>query len=127
VATIVARAQNRDAMQVIMTRCYEAAAKLSTAEAMARLEAERVPCGVVVAPEDLPDDPHVQAIGLFQESDDPVVGRVRRPRHPARFGATPADLGASAPALGQHTDEVLGELGFGAAEIGRLRDSGSVS
>jgi crotonobetainyl-CoA:carnitine CoA-transferase CaiB-like acyl-CoA transferase len=126
VATIVERAQNRDFMQVIMSRCYEAAAKLSTEEAMARLEAERVPCGVVIAPEDLPDDLHARAIGLFEESVDPVVGRVRRPRHPARFSSTRSELGAVAPALGQHTDEILAELGLG-GETARLRAEGAVS
>jgi crotonobetainyl-CoA:carnitine CoA-transferase CaiB-like acyl-CoA transferase len=112
-------------MQVIMGRCYEAAAKLSTEEAMQRLEAERVPCGVVVAPEDLPDDPHAQAIGLFEENVDPVVGRVRRPRHPTRFSATPSALGSIAPGLGEHTDEVLAELGL-AGDIERLRAGGAV-
>jgi crotonobetainyl-CoA:carnitine CoA-transferase CaiB-like acyl-CoA transferase len=126
VATIGERARNRDVMQVIMARCYEAASRLSTEAAMARLEAERVPCGVVVEPADLPDDPHVQAIGLFEDSVDPVVGRVRRPRHPGRFGATPADLAGPAPALGQHTDEILAELGL-ADEVDRLRADGVVS
>jgi crotonobetainyl-CoA:carnitine CoA-transferase CaiB-like acyl-CoA transferase len=126
VATIAERARHRDVMQGIMARCYEAASRLSTAEAMERLEAQRVPCGVVVAPEDLPDDPHARAIGLFEDSVDPVVGRVRRPRHPARFGATPSALGGAAPALGQHTDEILTELGLG-AEIERLRADGVVS
>jgi crotonobetainyl-CoA:carnitine CoA-transferase CaiB-like acyl-CoA transferase len=126
VATIAERARNRDVMQGIMGRCYEAASRLSTAEAMERLEAQRVPCGVVVAPEDLPDDPHAQAIGLFEDSVDPVVGRVRRPRHPARFGTTPSELGGNAPALGQHTDEILAELGLG-DETERLRADGAVS
>jgi crotonobetainyl-CoA:carnitine CoA-transferase CaiB-like acyl-CoA transferase len=126
VATIAERARNRDVMQEIMARCYEAAARLSTEEAMARLEAQRVPCGVVVAPEDLPADPHAQAIGLFEERVEPVVGRVRQPRHPTRFGSTPAELGGPAPALGQHTDEILGELGL-ADEVARLRAEGIVS
>jgi crotonobetainyl-CoA:carnitine CoA-transferase CaiB-like acyl-CoA transferase len=126
VATIAERARNRDVMQEIMARCYEAAARLSTEEAMARLEAQRVPCGVVVAPEDLPADPHAQAIGLFEERVDPVVGRVREPRHPTRFGTTPAELGGPAPALGQHTDEILGELGL-ADEVARLRADGVVA
>ena len=93
---------------------------------MARLDAEREPCCVVIAPEELPDDPHAQASGLFEESVDPVDGRVRRPRHPARFGGTRAELGEVAPALGQHTDEILGELGLG-ADVARLRGEGAVS
>lgn len=126
VATITERAKNRDVMQEIMARCYEAASRMSTEEAMARLEAERVPCGVVVAPEDLPKDPHAQAIGLFEESIDPVVGHVRRPRHPTQFSETPARLGACAPALGQHTDEVLAELGLAEATAD-LRAAGVVA
>ena len=126
VATIAERARNRDAMQPIMARCYEAAAKLSTEEAMARLEAERVPCGVVIAPEDLPDDPHAVAIALFEDSHDPVVGRIRRPRHPSRFSGTPADLAGPAPALGQHTDEILAEIGLG-DRAASLRASGAVA
>jgi crotonobetainyl-CoA:carnitine CoA-transferase CaiB-like acyl-CoA transferase len=35
------------------------------------------------------------------------------PRHPTQFGTTPASLGFGAPALGQHTDEILNELGLG--------------
>jgi crotonobetainyl-CoA:carnitine CoA-transferase CaiB-like acyl-CoA transferase len=126
VATITERARNRDVMQVIMARCYASAATLTTAEAMARLEAERVPCGVVIAPEDLPADPHARAIGLFEDAEDPAVGRVRRPRHPSRFSATPAELGATAPGLGQHTDEILTELGLG-GEVERLRAAAVVS
>ena len=65
-------------------------------------------------------DPHVQAVGLLEESDHPVAGRLRQPRHPARFGGTPAALGGPAPTLGQHTDAILAELGLD-AEIASLR------
>ena len=90
--------KNRDFMQGSWTRCYEAAATLTTEEAMRRLEAERVPCGVVLAPADLADDPHAKAIGLFVEQVDPVVGRVRLPRHPDQFLGTPSELGGRARA-----------------------------
>ena len=126
VATMVARATNRDAMTAMMDRIYDAASQLPTAVAMERLEAERVPCGVLTAPADLPADPHAVAMGLFVELDDPVAGRVRLPRHPTRFAATPAAIGGPAPALGEHTDEVLTELGL-ADRIGDLRASASVA
>lgn len=126
VATIVERAQHPELTREIMDRCYAVAATMSTAEAIGRLEAERVPCGVVLAPAELVDDPHARAIGLFEESEDPAVGRVRRPRHPSRFGLTPSALGGPAPGLGQHTDEVLTEIGLG-DRIETLRATGTVA
>ena len=96
----------------MMNECYEVAATLSTDEAMARLNGQRVPCGVVLSPAELVDDPHAREIGLFVERDHGVVGRLRLPRHPILFGVTPAELGAGAPALGQHTDEILAEIGL---------------
>ncbi len=126
VATMVARMTNRDAMRRMMECVYAAAELLPTVVAMERLEAERVPCGVLTPPADLPDDPHAVAIGLFEQVDDPAAGRVRLPRHPTRFGATPAAIRGPAPALGQHTDEILAELGLG-DRITDLRAGGAVA
>src|SRR6185369_3106367 len=126
VATMVARMTNRDAMRQMMERIYAAASLLTTREAMTRLEAERVPCGELIAPADLPDDPHALAMGLFEELDDPAAGRIRLPRHPTRFATTPAAIRGPAPSLGQHTDEILGELGL-ADRIDELRANASVA
>ena len=126
VATMAARAQHPERMREIMDRLYTASAQLPTAEAMARLEAERVPCGVITPPAALPDDPHARAVGMFVDSEHPVAGRVRLPRHPTQFGATPAALGGPAPTLGEHTDAILAGLGL-AAEIPRLRAAGTVA
>jgi crotonobetainyl-CoA:carnitine CoA-transferase CaiB-like acyl-CoA transferase len=93
---------------------------------MARMEAERVPCGVVLSPAQLADDPHVRAIGLLVDSVHPVVGRIRQPRHPVRFDGNPATLGAPAPGLGAHTDMVLGEIGLG-EQTQALRAAGVVA
>jgi crotonobetainyl-CoA:carnitine CoA-transferase CaiB-like acyl-CoA transferase len=120
IATIVQRMAQREVTAQIMRRCYDAAATMSTADAISRLEAEQVPCGVVIAPEDLAADPHAAAIGLLVDSESPTVGRLRQPRHPTQFGALRPALGGPAPTLGQHTDEILGELGFG-ARIDALR------
>lgn len=126
IATIAQRSQHRELSGQMMQRCYAAAEQLGTAEAMARLEAENVPCSVVTAPEDLPNDPHAQAIGLFEYSTHPVTGNVRLPRHPAQFTATPAALAGPAPALGEHTDAVLGELGL-AEHTTAWREAGIVA
>ena len=126
VATMAARAQHPERMREIMARLYAASALLPTAEAMARLEAERVPCGVITPPAKLADDPHARAVGMFVDSKHPVAGRVRLPRHPTQFGATPAALGGPAPALGEHTDEILTGLGL-AAQIPGLRAAGTIA
>jgi crotonobetainyl-CoA:carnitine CoA-transferase CaiB-like acyl-CoA transferase len=55
---------------------------------MAALEAARVPCGVVLSPADLADDPHAAEIGLLVDDVHPIAGAIRQPRHPALFGAT---------------------------------------
>jgi crotonobetainyl-CoA:carnitine CoA-transferase CaiB-like acyl-CoA transferase len=126
VATIGERMQHRDLTRVIMDRCYATARTLTTAEAMQRLEARRVPCGVVLSPAELAADPHVQAIGLLVDSEHPTAGRLRQPRHPAQFPATPARLGGPAPTLGQHTDEILDGAGLG-DQVRELRQAGIVA
>ena len=113
VATIAQRVQHPEISKRMMEEVYVVAATLTTDEAMARLEAQRVPCGVVLSPAQLVDDPHARAVKMFVEQDHPVAGRVRLPRHPNQFLGTPAELGGPAPALGEHTDELLAELGLG--------------
>ncbi len=126
VATIAERIRHRDVLEPILDMCYARAANLSMAEASARLEAERVPFAMILSAEELPEDPHAQAMGLFVEADHDIVGRTRLPRHPTNFSATPATLRGSSPALGQHTDELLAELGL-AGSIADLRERGVVA
>lgn len=90
-------------------------------EWMARLEAHDVLCAPVNRYADLPDDPQVRASGMIVEQEHPRAGRFRTLATPIRFSATPGTIRTPAPALGEHTEAVLGEAGLSAAEIARLR------
>ena len=124
--TIQARNQNRDFVAEVMTTIYAIAETTTVADAMAALEAETAPCGVVLSPAELTEDRHAVAVALFEIHEHPQSGRVRHPRHPAQFGATPAVLAGRAPMLGEHTDEVLGELGVDDARLAELRAAGVI-
>ncbi len=67
-----------------------------------------IPACKVNAIEDLMTDPHLQAVGLFQQAEHPTEGTLTTCRFPVRFGRTPADVRCLAPNLGEHGQEVLG-------------------
>jgi crotonobetainyl-CoA:carnitine CoA-transferase CaiB-like acyl-CoA transferase len=126
VATISERVQHRELTSELIDMCYAHAANMSMDEATARFEAERVPFSMILSPAELVDDPHAVAVGLFEVHPHHVVGRARLPRHPTQFSATPARLELGSPALGEHTDAILGELGLG-EQVGALRAAGVVA
>jgi crotonobetainyl-CoA:carnitine CoA-transferase CaiB-like acyl-CoA transferase len=126
IATVGERIKNREVLAPVMDMVYAMAANLTMDEATVRFERERVPFSMILTPEQLTRDPHAVAIGMFVESEHHIVGRTRLPRHPAQFGATPATLTGDSPALGQHTDEILTELGLG-DEIATLREKAVVT
>jgi len=101
--------------------------EIPAAEAIARLEAEDVPCGPVHEPDEVASDPQIVAAGCFEEGEHPVLGRIRQPRPPARFETTPSELRRSAPSLGEHADEILAEIGIDEAARADLRAKGVVA
>ncbi len=112
IATMAQRRMNRDVLDPIIDMCYAMAANLTQAEATARFERERVAFAMVLSTAEIVNDPHALAIGMFTEFEHPTAGRARLPRHPTNFHSTPAALGRLAPDLGEHTDEVLTQLGL---------------
>jgi len=99
----------------------------TSAEWLARLEAEDVPCAPVLSREEVIADAQVAANELIVESDHPQAGRMRQPRPAARFERTPAEIRSPAPLLGEHTDAVLTELGISPEQLAALRAAGVVA
>jgi crotonobetainyl-CoA:carnitine CoA-transferase CaiB-like acyl-CoA transferase len=123
-ATVEKRMANFDEMQGLLDDAY---AGFTTDEICDRLEAEDVPYSRINSREAVVDDPQVRAMGALVELQHPAGGAMRQPRPPGQFHDTPAGLHRASPGLGEHTDEVLAELGRTAAEIAALRDAGVVS
>ena len=88
-----------------------------------RLDAADVPCAPVLRRGEVMNNPQVVNNRMIEEFDQPMLGRVRQPRPAARFDATPARIGGPAPAIGEHTDSILAELGFSAQEIATLKNT----
>jgi len=98
----------------------------SSAEWIRELEAAGVPVGPVNQIGDMLVDPQVAAREMVIEVDHPRAGRTRALGMPIKFSETRADLGRPAPLLGQHSREVLDQLGYSAAEIAALHQARAV-
>jgi len=97
-----------------------------TAEWVRRLEAATVAAGPVYEFDEVFADPQVRHLGLVAEVEQPGAGRVRFLGFPGHASATPPRIERPAPLLGQHTAEVLRELGLADEEIDRLAAAGVI-
>jgi crotonobetainyl-CoA:carnitine CoA-transferase CaiB-like acyl-CoA transferase len=111
---------------VISERVGAWIAERSSDEAIAAFESARVPAGPVYRPRQTLDDPHVKAGGFFTEIDFPGIGKAPVAATPVKLHGTPGEVRARPPMLGEHTDLVLRELGYSAAEIAALKQEGAV-
>ncbi|MTD55157.1 CaiB/BaiF CoA-transferase family protein [Amycolatopsis pithecellobii] len=91
------------------------------------LQRAGVPAAPVLSGRDLHDDPQLAATGLHVEVSHPEAGSHRYQGLPFRFSETPARYGAPAPCLGQHTEQILREVGLGDDEIGALVRDGAAT
>jgi crotonobetainyl-CoA:carnitine CoA-transferase CaiB-like acyl-CoA transferase len=124
--TLTERMKHRDEFaEILKSTIADAARALTLDEAEDRFAREGVPFGRSRALEELPDDPQVIANELFRETEHPVAGRLREARPAPRFGETPLVPAEPAPTAGQHTREILDELGM-AADIDALFAEGVV-
>lgn len=90
------------------------------AEWLDRLTREGVPCAPVLTRTEMLSDPQVVANGIIEETSHPEAGLLRQARPAARFSVTSAGIRQGGPALGQHTAEILAELGYKTSDIEAL-------
>ena len=107
---------------VISKRMAQWTTERTTGEALAELEKAKIPAGPLYSPQQALEDAHIRAAGLLRDTDYPGLPR------PAPLAPTPVDLSETpgrfahrAPMLGEHTDEILAELGYSEAAIDALR------
>ncbi len=105
----------------------EGFARFTLDEIGARLTAADMIWAPLYAPRDVAADPIAEAAGCFVETSDASGARFRAPASPARFPGSDDGPKGPAPALGQHTREVLGEAGYGPAEIDQLIAEGAAA
>jgi len=113
--------------EIISKRMGQWAAERTTAQALAELEAARLPAGPLYSPQQALDDEHIRIAGLLADTEYPGL------EQPVPLAPTPVDLSRNsgrfrhrAPTLGEHTDEILAEIGYGPEAIAALRAKGVI-
>jgi crotonobetainyl-CoA:carnitine CoA-transferase CaiB-like acyl-CoA transferase len=112
---------------VISERMSRWCAERTSGEALEILGKALIPAGQVLKPQQALDDPHVRAMGFFQDVDYPGLPKpAPLARTPAWLSGTPGAIRHRAPTLGEHTDAILAELGYDENEIAGLRERGAI-
>ncbi len=117
------RVRHRDTLVPLLAALVKARSK---ADWLAALEAAKVPCGAINNLEEVFADPQVQARGMTVTLPHPLTDEMKLVASPIKLSATPVQYRRPPPLLGEHTDEVLCELGWTADECAALRASGAL-
>ena len=117
------RVVNRDALHAILA---ERLVTRTSADWRVDLEAAGIPCGPILDVRAAFDSPQAAALGMSASVEHPVLGMLRQVGIPFQLERTPATIRSAPPMLGEHTDEILGELGYDGAAIATLRADGAV-
>ena len=118
------RVEHRDTLIPLIEKALSAR---STGEWVRRLDEAGVPVGPIQTVDEVAHDPQVLARGMINELEHPTAGTLRTVGCPVRLTATPPAVRTAPPLLGQHTDDVLAELGVSEERIGALHRAGAVA
>jgi crotonobetainyl-CoA:carnitine CoA-transferase CaiB-like acyl-CoA transferase len=116
-ATGPARRTNRLELEDLIAEKMKAK---TTAEWIDLLNKERIPCGPINTMDQVFDDPQVRHLGIAQEVDTPSRGKIRIVGQPVIMSRTPSTMAMPTPGLGEHSDEILAEIGYDTAAIESL-------
>src|SRR5438105_5413528 len=104
--------------EVISKRVSEWTMQRTTAQALKEIEAAKIPAGPLYTPQQALDDTHIRQAGLLADSEYPGAARpVPLAPTPVDLSETPGTFRHRAPTLGEHTDAILGEIGYTLDEI----------
>jgi formyl-CoA transferase len=117
-ATGPARSKNRDALNAAISACTE---KRTTEEWVNDLNAAGVPCGPIYSVDQMFADAQVKHLGLAQDVPNDQNRKITLVAQPFTLSRTPSHMAARPPEVGEQTEELLAEFGFGADEIAELR------
>ena len=117
------RAENRKKLNVEIEKTLVGK---TSAEWIQIMNKAGVPCGPIYNVGEVFSDPQVRHLGIATEVEHAKLGRFRVLQQAARLSRTPATVLGPTPEIGEHTDEVLKELNYNAAEIAKLRQGGVV-
>jgi crotonobetainyl-CoA:carnitine CoA-transferase CaiB-like acyl-CoA transferase len=110
--------------ELISERLATWCAERTSAEVLEAMEEARLPAGPIMSPQDVLEDPHIAAKGLFQPVEYPGLN-IPAPlmRTPVELSETPGEIRTRPPTLGEHTDEIMKELGYSMEQIDELREN----